>query len=265
MDASGGYIDFPFVAEFYDHYPLYRDRGDTDFYKWAADKYGSPVLELGCGTGRVMLPVARAGHEIVGLDMSENMLDICAEKLNNEPHEVQSKIELKRGDMRAFDLGREFPLITTPFRCFQHLMTVEDQISCLKCVQHHLKQDGHLILELFNPSMKYLVDDQRMEEMGDDPPFTMPDGRTVLRRWRNSARDFFSQTLDAEIIYYVTHPNGREERLVHSFQIRYLFRYEAEHLLERTGFEVEHLYADFDNSPFGSIDPGELIFIARRR
>jgi hypothetical protein len=113
--------------------------------------------------------------------------------------------------------------------------------------------------------MKYLVDDQRMEEMGDDPPFTMPDGRTVLRRWRNSARDFFSQTLDAEIIYYVTHPNGREERLVHSFQIRYLFRYEAEHLLERTGFEVEHLYADFDNSPFGSIDPGELIFIARRR
>ncbi len=264
MDASGGYIDFPFVAEFYDHFPLYSGRKDRIFYTWAADEYGAPMLELGCGTGRVMIPVARAGHEVVGLDLSENMLNICKETLESEPQEVQSRIEMVRDDMRSFDLGREFPLITTPFRCFQHLMAVEDQMACLKCIHRHLKPDGHMILELFNPSMKYLVDDRRMEEMGDDPPFTMPDGRTVLRRWRNSARDFFKQILDAEIIYYVTHPDGREERLVHSFQMRYLFRYEAEHLLARTGFEVEHLYADIDKSHFGSKDPGELIFFARK-
>jgi len=262
MDHSGGYEDFPFVAEFYDHFPLYRDRMDAFFYTRAAEEYGAPVLELGCGTGRIMIPVARAGHEVVGLDLSDNMLDICKEKLKSEPQEVQNRIEMARDDMRAFDLGREFPLITTPFRCFQHLITVEDQLACLESIHRHLERDGHLILELFNPSMKYLVDDKRMEEMGEDPPFAIPDGRTVLRRWRNSARDFFKQTLDAEIIYYVTHPDGREEKLVHSFRMRYLFKYEAEHLLARTGFEVEHLYADFDKSAFGSKDPGELIFIA---
>jgi hypothetical protein len=66
-----------------------------------------------------------------------------------------------------------------------------------------------------------------------------------------------------ELIYYVTHPDGREERLVHAFPMRYLFRFEAEHLLVRCGFAVEALYAGFDRSPYGSAYPGELIFVAR--
>ena len=65
-------------------------------------------------------------------------------------------------------------------------------------------------------------------------------------------------------VYYVTHPDGREERLVHRFQMRHLFRFEAEHLLARAGFQVEELYADYDKSPYGSKDPGELIFVARK-
>ena len=60
----------------------------------------------------------------------------------------------------------------------------------------------------------------------------------------------------------MTHPDGRTERLVHSFPMRYLFRFEAEHLLARCGFEVEALYADYDRSPYGSKYPGELIFVA---
>ena len=70
---------------------------------------------------------------------------------------------------------------------------------------------------------------------------------------------------DVELIYYVTHPDGRQERLVHSFPMRYLFRFEAEHLLARCGFEVEALYADYDKSPYGSQYPGELIFVAVKR
>jgi hypothetical protein len=69
---------------------------------------------------------------------------------------------------------------------------------------------------------------------------------------------------DCEIIYYVTHPDGRKERLVHDFKMRYLFRYEAEHLLARCGFEIEDAYADYNKAPFGSKDPGELIFVARK-
>ena len=63
---------------------------------------------------------------------------------------------------------------------------------------------------------------------------------------------------------YVPHTDGREERLVHRFQMRHLFRFEAEHLLARSGFQVEELYANYDKSPYGSKDPGELIFVARK-
>jgi hypothetical protein len=77
-------------------------------------------------------------------------------------------------------------------------------------------------------------------------------------------KDVFKQVNDCEIIYYVTHPSAKKERLVHEFKMRYLFRWEAEHLLVRCGFEVEHLYAGYDKSEFGSKDPGELIFVARK-
>ena len=77
------------------------------------------------------------------------------------------------------------------------------------------------------------------------------------------SQDRFNQINYVELIYDVTHSDGREERLVHSFPMRYLFRFEAEHLLVRSGFEVEHVYADFDKSPYGSEYPGELIFVAK--
>ena len=93
----------------------------------------------------------------------------------------------------------------------------------------------------------------------------MPDGRRIIRRHKVVGRDRASQVSDCEIVYYVTHANGRKERLVHAFPFRYLFRFEAEHLLSRAGFEVEHLYADYDKSPFGSKYPGELLFVARKR
>jgi hypothetical protein len=92
----------------------------------------------------------------------------------------------------------------------------------------------------------------------------MPDGRRVIRRNRVVTRDVFKQYQDVELIYYVTHPDGHTERIVHAFPMRYLFRYEAEHLLVRCGFAVEALYADYDKSPFGSKNPGELIFVARK-
>ena len=91
----------------------------------------------------------------------------------------------------------------------------------------------------------------------------MPDGRKVIRRHSIVSRDEANQVNYVELIYYVTHPDGRQERLVQAFPMRYLFRFEAEHLLARAGFEVEQLYADYDKSPFGSKQPGELIFVAK--
>ena len=123
---------------------------------------------------------------------------------------------------------------------------------------------GRFILDLFNPSLPSLAREVTGEEQGDEPEFTMPDGRRVLRRNRIVARDVFKQYQDIELIYTVTHPDGRTERFVHAFPMRYLFRYEVEHLLARCGFEVEALYADYYGSPYGSKYPGELIFVARK-
>jgi len=264
MSYPGGYEDYAFVAEYYDRVIPYRNRADISFYIEAAEESGGPVLELGCGTGRVLIPIARSDVQIVGIDLSHHMLQVCHDRLQNEPEEVRARAQIFEADMRNFNLDRTFSLITTPFRPFQHLITVEDQISCLECVNRHLVEGGRLILDIFNPSLESLTRDNLGEEFGEEPRFDMPDGRQVVRRQIVSERDVYNQVIQAELIYYVTYPDGREERLVHSFPMRYLFRYEAQHLLERCGFDVVDVYADFDKSPYGSKYPGELILVATK-
>jgi SAM-dependent methyltransferase len=252
------------TAEFYDYVVPYQTRPDVAFFVEAAQGSGVPVLEVGCGTGRVLIPTARAGSAIYGIDLSPHMLDICERRVEQEPLEVQHRIQLDQADMRDFDLGQTFKLITIPFRPFQHLIELEDQIACLRCIHRHLADNGHFILDLFNPSLTFLAQNLTGEEHDDGPEFTLPDGRRVQRRSRVVKRDVFRQYQDVELIYFVTHPDGRAERLVHAFPMRYLFRYEVEHLLARCGFKVEALYADYDRSPYGSKYPGELIFVAKK-
>jgi len=264
MALPGGYEAYAFIADLYDYVVPYRTRSDIDFYVAAAQAAGGPVLEVGCGTGRILIPTARAGVDIVGLDLSPHMLQVCQKRLRDEPGAVQSRVRLRQADMRSFDLAQRFRLVTLPFRPFQHLTTVEDQRSCLASIHRHLKEAGRLILDLFNPSLEALVRDDLGQEFGDEPEFTSPDGRRVVRRHRIVSRDYFNQINQVELVYYVTHPDGCEERLVHAFPMRYLYRFEAEHLLVRCGFEVEAVYADYDKSPYGSTYPGELVFVARK-
>lgn len=265
MDRAGESDEYGFVAEFYDHVVPYQNRKDVAFFVEAAKESGGPVLEIGCGTGRILIPTAQAGIKIVGLDLSSDMLRVCRERLLHEPEDVQSNVRLVQADMRDFDLSQRFTLVTVPFRPFQHLTTVEDQRTCLECIHRHLDEDGRLILDLFNPSLQMLVEVTVGQEFGEESEFTVPDGRRVIRRFKFVSKDFFNQINHVEMIYYVTHPDGRKERLVHAFPMRYLFRFEAEHLLERCGFQVEHLYADYDKNPYGSKYPGELIFVAKKK
>lgn len=252
-------------AELYDYVVPYRERQDVDFFVEMARRSGGPVLEVGCGTGRILIPTAKAGIEIVGLDASPLMLEVCRKKLSSQSEFVKSKVVgLIEGDMRDFELGREFSLVTIPFRPFQHLLTVSDQLSCLMDINRHLIAGGSLILDIFNPSLPVLADEKYLAEHGEEPEFTTDDGRRVVRRARVISRDYSNQITDNELTYYVTHPDGREERLVHRFPLRYLFRFEAEHLLARCNFSVEMVYADYDKSLYGSKYPGELIIVARK-
>ncbi len=265
MSDCGGYDDFASLAEFYDHLQYHQERPDVAFFVEVAREKGGPVLELGCGTGRVLIPTARAGLEIVGLDASSAMLGRCRENIFREPDDVRSRVTLHHADMSDFALDGSFRLITTPFRSFQHLTTVERQRSCLDCVRRHLAPGGTFILDVFNPSLDALTSDdlgQEVEEEGSE--FSMPDGRTIRRAFRVAATDRFNQVNRIELIYHVTHPDGTKERQVHAFPMRYLFRFEAEHLLARSGFELQSVLGGYDGSPYGSEYPGELILVARR-
>ncbi|MCU0486023.1 MAG: class I SAM-dependent methyltransferase [Anaerolineales bacterium] len=264
MNSTSGYDSYAFVADLYDHVIPYQERPDVNFYVQAARQLVGPVLEIGCGTGRILIPTARAGINITGLDLSSHMLEVCRSRLQEEPPEVQGRVRLVMADMRQFDLSHTYSLATVPFRPFQHLTTVADQLACLACIHRHLAAGGRLILDLFNPFLPALTSDTIGQELGDEPEFTMPDGRRVVRRHRITERDYFSQVNSTELIYYVTYPDGKQERLVHAFQMRYLFRFEAEHLLVRSGFEVEAVYADYERNPYGSVYPGDLIFVARK-
>lgn len=264
VDQAGGYQDYDFIAEIYDHVTSYGKCGDVDFFVDEAVKSGGAVLEVGCGTGRVLIPTARKRIEITGLDLSEHMLARCRTNLKDESDDVRSRVTLVHADMRDFSLERNFSLATIPFRPFQHLTTVEDQQACLRSIHKALEIDGRMILDLFFPKLESLIADNLGKEIDENIEFSMPDGSLVRRFYRIPSRDLFNQIVRSELIYYVTRPDGTTERLVHAFPMRYLFRFEAEHLLQLSGFEVETIYSGYDRSPFGSTYPGEMIILARK-
>lgn len=249
-------------AEFYDANAVYQARQDVSFFVEESCRAGGETLEVGCGTGRVLIPAVRAGARVTGLDRAEGMLARCRAHLDREAPEVRARAALVQGDMREFDLGKRFALVTFPFRPFQHLLTVEEQLACLVCVRRHLAPGGKVILDLFDPWLEKLI--EKPGTGGVDAEFALPDGSRVVRRASVLERNLHAQVSLCSFTHEVTHPDGRRESFAESFRMRHLFRYEAEHLLARSGFQVEALYAGYDRAPYGSRHPGELIFVARR-
>jgi SAM-dependent methyltransferase len=258
------------VAEIYDRlssefYDYHAKREDIDFYVGLAQKHGGPVLELGCGTGRLLIPTARAGASITGLDLSEHMLEICERKLERESPDIQGRVRLVRADMRSFALGHRFQLVTIPFGPFNCLISVEDQIRSLECIRQHLSDTGILVLDLWYPNLRELpASENGADIVSGQAPFQMPDGRSVTWGIRNASVDYNRQIIYEEMYYDIRYPDGRMERALYPSPMRYFFRYEAEHLLARTGFGVKAVYAGFDREPFGSDYPSEMVFVARK-
>ena len=257
-----GYDASPLFAELYDLLPAHSQRGDVDFYVQLCRSAGGKVLELGCGTGRVTVPIALAGLEVVGLDRSETMLDRCRDKVSSQPPEVRARIQVVKGDMTDFRLEHTFNSAVIPFRAFQHLLEVDEQLACLRCVNRHLRAGGTLAFDCFQVNLQKMAN-RRLRETEDVPEFELPDGRRLRRRSRIVATHRSWQYNDVEIIYHLTDAAGKTRRLVQAFLMRYFFRYELEHLLARAGFEVAELYGDFDRSPLTDDSP-EMVFVARK-
>jgi SAM-dependent methyltransferase len=263
MTAESDYDSTDALAELYDAIPLYAGRADIEFYSAEARAATGLVLELGCGTGRILIPAARAGAEITGLDLSEKMLDRCRAKLAAEPVGVIERVGLVHSSMVNFSLGREFSLIIIPFRPFQHLLEVSDQLECLDAVRRHLVPGGRLIVDFFQVNPAAMQDPAWQEEREDMPETLLPDGRKVRRTFRIAAFHRERQVNDVEMFWYVRHPDGRTERIVWRTPLRYFFRYEVEHLLARAGLRLTALYGNFDRSPVQGDSP-EMIFVAEK-
>jgi SAM-dependent methyltransferase len=249
MDDSNAYQSSEF-AEIYD--AVYGDRDDVSFWRAITAASHGPLLEIGCGTGRVLLPLARAGHEITGLDLSTHMIERCRAKLEAEQPEVRDRVRVLTADMTSFDLNRRFAMVISPFGGFHHLHTVEQQLSCLECCRAHLAPHGTLVLDLSNP-----------DPVPAACPPDEPDEEAVaaLVNWTGDRRirswitvvdyDRAQQCNECELVCEIIAPNGDiVRRITQTFSLRYLFRYELEHLLVRAGFRLVGLYGDYDRSPF---------------
>ena len=231
-------------AEMYD--AVYADiRHDVPFYVETARSSGGPVLELGCGTGRVTLPIGASGVAITGIDVSPVMLKLAGERVAGSS--IDGTISLVQADMRDFDLGQSFRLVIAPFRSLQNLLTVPDQISALAAVKRHLEPGGLLAFDMFVPEPSTLVQDQ-------DVPYHLKDvtdPKTGIRRvlYQQSAYDNFAQMVHARII--IEELDGRGlvvHKFYREFSLRYSYRWEIHHLLASCGFEDIRVYGGFDRS-----------------
>jgi SAM-dependent methyltransferase len=224
--------------------------GDATFYRELAVESGGPVLEIGCGTGRVLLPIAEAGVACAGIDSSQAMLDVLRSKSGAE------RVRLVRARMQDFALlGGRFALIYSAFRAFQHLYTIEDQLHCLANVRAHLVPGGSFAFDVFNPKLDVVAvdvqaatEDLRFEDAGDEMV------RSVAQ-----TRDRVSQLIHLDMRY----ERRRAESVVsieHArFRLRWFTRFELQHLMARAGFTHVAVYGDFDRSPVRADSPALVV------
>lgn len=245
------------TARYYDaayaHHEAARLGPDVVFYRELAAGLGGPVLELGCGTGRALLPMLRDGRDCTGVDASEAMLAVLrrkAEAAGGTPP------RLVRARMQDFDLGSaRFALIFSAFRAFQHLYTVEDQLACLARVRAHLAPGGRLAFDVFNPRPERMALD--VEEEAEDVRFPWGEGEVVRRV--ASTRDHARQLIDVRM-WYDRYESGRcVETEETRFQMRWYTRFELEHLMVRAGFGDVAIYGDYDRSPVTRESPSLVV------
>jgi ubiquinone/menaquinone biosynthesis C-methylase UbiE len=251
---------YDFFADFYDE--LLDDYiQDTPLWIEYARKCSSPVLELACGTGRVLIPLAKEGFEATGLDSNESMLKKAKEKIKKEPQEVQNRIKLIKSDMANFQIKKKFNLILIVFNSFQHLLTIQDQDNCLKCIHRHLTDNGRLIITVFYPDLTRPEGVLRKEHFKIVQDYPEKGDKTELLCYQ-----YFNhkkQETDVSYLLDTQKPNGQLQRKKMSFTIHYFFPTEFERMLISNGFVVEELFGNFDKSQFTGKSP-LMIFVARK-
>lgn len=249
----------------YDPYSEYYDllysseQADVAFYIEMARQTGGPVCELACGTGRIVLPLAREGFEVTGIDISQAMLDRLQAKLEREPRKVQSRVALKCADMRDYRFSSPFKLVFCAFNSFQHLVTTDDQLACLASVREYLADDGRLVLNVFAP------DHSRLKGRVETVTHTAKDletGRGLLVT-NVTEQDLVGQTLSATQFVDRVAEDGSVRRMSATFTLTWIHHREMRLLLRHAGFEVTQVYGGYDRRPYDYVS-GIQVFVARK-
>ncbi len=246
-------------ARFYDLEYSHKE-DDLPFYLDVADTYGAPVLEIGAGTGRVTFEIARAGHEIWGIDDSARMLAIAVQKQKTLAPETNARIHLQQADMRTFDLPIRFPLCIIPFRAFLHNLTREDQLATLHAIHRHLLPGGILAFDLFVPVHQVL---SKGEWHVDIPASELADPAQNVSLSAHITHDPVKQGLSITNIYHTKAAGKAARERKASMKYRYIFQPEMELLLLHSGFTPRACYGGFLGEPY-DFHSGIMCFIAEK-
>ena len=244
-------------------YAAKQDLVDLPFYLELAQQSTGPILEIACGTGRVLLPIARKGIEIHGVDNSHPMLKILRERLAAEPHDVRRRVTLHEGDMRDFRLDAQYPLVIIPFRPMQHMLTVQDQVSALTTAASHLSDTGILAFDVFYPKFEMLT-----ARIGEEVPelewTASSDPTTVVRRYfRKESVDKINQVFSLTFIYRTFRAGELILEETEPFQLSYFTYPHLRALFLLAGLEPVAEYGSFAKGPLDN-NAEQMIFLLRK-
>jgi SAM-dependent methyltransferase len=249
-------------ARYYDAAYAAINLGDASFYLELAKQIGGPVLEIGCGTGRVLLPIARAGVEIHGLDQSPAMLEILNQKLAGEPEEVRRRVTLHSGDMRTARLNRKFSLVIIPFRPLQHMHTIDDQIAALRTAAYHLNDEGRFAFDVFYPRFDSLLSGIGEERFEMEWP--VEPGTIIRRSYRKDSIDKIHQIFSGVFIYRTFEGDRLIREETSPLHMTWYTYPQLRALFLLTDLEVVEEYGSFAKAPLDN-SATEMIFVLTRK
>jgi SAM-dependent methyltransferase len=230
-------------------------------YVALAERIGGPVLEYGIGNGRIALPIARHGFEVVGVDLSRPMLGDLRARMRAEPVEVRRRVSLVRGDMRRARIARRFPLVLCPFNTVLHLYSRMDVEDFLARVRAHLSPGGLFVADMSVPPVEELARDP--DDPFHAPRFRHPTAGVVVKNLEYFDYDPVRQILFVSMEFIpVTGASG--ESWVTPLAHRQFFPQEWAALLHYNGFEVVDVEGDFHGGPL-TRESDVMVWHARRR
>ena len=262
--GTGEPDSYEILASHYDTgYCSKQDLVDLPFYVDLARKSGGPVLEIACGTGRVLLPIARETIEIEGVDNSESMLRILRRNLAREPREVRERVTIHSGDMRNFRLERKFPLVIIPFRPLQHMYTVQDQAAALMTAAFHAEEGGSVAFDVFFPNFEGIAANIGKEIL--DLEWTVGEKpRKVVRRYfRKKGYDKIQQTFGGEFVFRTYEGDNLVLEETGPLKMSYYSYQQLRALFLLAGLEPVEEYGSFGREPLDNTSQ-EMVFVLRK-